>query len=248
MPKFMPKPSFFNWSGGKDSAMALHKMLQDPQFNIEALLTNVNSDTDRISMHGVRRSLLQKQAESIQIPLHTIELNSSPSLKEYEAVVDEKLLGLKKEGLDTAVFGDIFLEDLRSYRENHFSKSDIETIFPLWGHNTKELMRAFIEEGFKAVVVCVKSELLDESFVGRELDDDFIESLPDNVDPCGENGEFHTFVYDGPIFTKAIPFEKGEVVFKSYKAPQQQDDECKLSNETDEQKMGFWFLDLLDTP
>src|SRR4051794_8584754 len=158
--------SYFNWSGGKDSALALHYAIQN-NINIQKLLTNVNAVHNRISMHGVRRSLLETQAKAIGLPLDTIELPEQPSMTDYENAVVEKLNALKEEGFANAVFGDIFLEDLKQYRENQLATIGFKAIFPLWKRNTVELMHQFLDLGFKTIVVCTKAEVLDESFVGR---------------------------------------------------------------------------------
>ncbi len=227
--------TYFNWSTGKDSALALYFLQQSNNFKIDLLLTSVNSHFDRVSMHGLRRSLLEAQAESIGIPLKTIELPEQPSMEDYEKIMTRQLSLLIKNGYNTTVFGDIFLEDLKIYRENQLKPLGIKAHFPLWKRNTKELLLEFIALGFKAIVVTVKSELLDQSFVGRILDEQFIEDLPYNVDPCGENGEFHTFCFDGPIFKNPVSFTKGETIYKEYKNP----------DKSENNKLGFWYLDLI---
>jgi len=235
--------SYFNWSGGKDSALALHYAIQN-SINVQKLLTNVNAVHDRISMHGVRRSLLEAQAEAIGLPLDTIELPEQPSMTDYENAVVEKLTALKGEGFTNAVFGDIFLEDLKQYREAQLTTIGFKAIFPLWKRNTTELMHEFIDLGFKTIVVCTKAEVLDESFAGRVIDKDFLKDIPAHVDPCGENGEFHTFVYDGPIFQKPVEFTIGEKVYREYVAPKNDKDQC-FSRQPKIDNMGFWFCDLV---
>lgn len=232
-----------NWSGGKDSALALYKAMHDDSLTIDRLLTNVNSVYERISMHGVRRSLLQLQAEAIDLQLDTIELPEEPTMSEYENAVLTKITELKNEGYDRSVFGDIFLEDLKIYREQQLSKVGIECIFPLWKKDTKDLLREFLELGFRTIVVCVNKQFLDKSFCGRIIDKNFINDLPPTVDVCGENGEFHTFVFDGPLFKQPINFVKGEITYRKYKAPKKQSDNCfKPSDGND---YGFYFCDLL---
>ena len=189
-------------------------------------------------MHGVRRKLLEQQVKSIGLPLKTIELPQEPGMEEYNLKMKEAVRKLKKEGFTAAAFGDIFLEDLRAYRIKQLEQSGIQTYFPIWQRDTKSLIGEFIDSGFKAVVVCIKSDLLDASFAGREIDEGFLKDLPSNVDACGENGEFHTFCYDGPIFSKPIEFTLGEKTYREYKAPK---DEVHQK----EQTMGFWFCDLL---
>jgi len=241
--KFDMHKAYFNWSGGKDSALALYYALQS-NLNIQTLLTNVNAVHNRVSMHGVRRSLLEAQASAIGLPLCTIELPEQPLMSDYEQAVIQKLTALKEANFDSAVFGDIFLEDLKQYREKQLATVGFKAIFPLWKRNTTELMHEFIDLGFKTVVVCIKAEVLDESFAGRVIDKDFLKDLPAQVDPCGENGEFHTFVYDGPIFKKSVAFTVGEKVFREYIAPKDNKDQC-FSPQPQPANMGFWFCDLL---
>lgn len=236
-----PKKTVFNWSGGKDSAIALHQLLQNSEYSVERLLTSVNSAHDRITMHGVRRDLLELQAERIGIPLTILSLPEQPDMEEYNRLMSEKMNSLKKEGFTHSVYGDIFLEDLREYRIKQMENLGFEAVFPIWQNDTTELIHQFIDDGFKAITVCIKSDLLDKSFIGRVIDQDFVNDLPKNVDPCGENGEFHTFVYDAPFYSSPVPFQKGEIVYREYDAPKSDDGHSK---ETDPSKMGFWFCDL----
>jgi uncharacterized protein (TIGR00290 family) len=210
--------AFLNWSGGKDSAYCLYKALQQ-NINIQALVTSMNKSTNRVSMHGVRKSLLEKQAASIQLPLHTIELTEQPGMEEYEKAISQSNQILKEKGFTHAVSGDLFLEDLKIYRERLYEKDQFECLFPLWKTDTRQLLEEFISVGFKAVIICVNSSMLDQKFCGRIIDHNFINDLPSHVDPCGENGEYHSFVFDGPIFTKPVLFELGEIVYKEYKGP-----------------------------
>jgi uncharacterized protein (TIGR00290 family) len=233
--------AYFNWSGGKDSALALWKILQEKKFSVEYLLTSINSFHNRISMHGVRRELLEAQTAALNIPLTTIELPEQPSMKEYEAAMIQKLHWLRAQEITHSIFGDIFLEDLKKYREEKLATAGIECIFPIWKKDTRELMKEFIAAGFKAIVVCINEKFLEKSFCGRIIDKDFCDDLPVNVDVCGENGEFHTFVYDGPIFDKAIAFKKSEIVYKEYLAPKDTNDNALTS----EKNYGFYFSDLL---
>jgi uncharacterized protein (TIGR00290 family) len=223
--------TYFNWSTGKDSALALHYLLQNQHYSVEYLLTSVNSHHDRVSMHGVRTELLNQQVNAIGIPNGVIELPESPTNEDYEKIVSQKVKQLKAEKYSHAAFGDIFLEDLRSYREKQLQPLDIQTVFPLWKRSTEELLTEFIDLGFKSIVVCVNASQLDKSFAGRIIDKDFIRDLPKDVDPCGENGEFHTFCFDGPIFKNPVQFSIGETVYREY--------------EHEELKNGFWFCDLL---
>ena len=208
--------AFFNWSGGKDSALALYRALQDPQLNISALLTTVNAQTRRISMHGVRDELLKTQAQAIGLPLRMVELSAQATMHEYDSLMQQQLKAFKAEGISTSVFGDIFLEDLKTYRENKLQEEGMKAHFPLWQHHSPTLVREFLSLGFRTIVVAVDGRKLDASFVGRELNESFLNDLPANVDPCGENGEFHTFVFEGPLFKEPIAFEKKEVVAKTY--------------------------------
>jgi len=229
--------AYFNWSGGKDSALALLKTLRDGKLKVEYLLTSINRFHDRISMHGVRRELLEVQAGSLGIPLTTIELPEEPTMPEYEKEMMKKVNWLKEQGITKSIFGDIFLEDLKKYREEKLAAAGIECIFPIWKKDTHDLMQEFIHEGFKAIVVCVNEKFLDKSFCGRMIDESFCKDLPANVDVCGENGEFHTFVYDGPVFNYPIDFTKGETVYKEYKAP--------VTINSKKENYGFYFCDLL---
>jgi uncharacterized protein (TIGR00290 family) len=204
----------FTWSGGKDSAMALYELRQSNHYEIVALLTSVTEDYGRISMHGVRRILLEQQAKSLGLPLEELYLTRNSSNEEYEAKLKEKLLQYKSQGVSSVVFGDIFLEDLRKYREDNLAQVGMKGIFPIWKRDTAELARTFIGLGFKAVVTCVDSNVLDGKFAGRYFDSRFLSELPPRVDPCGENGEFHSFVYDGPPFQERIRFRRGKVVLR----------------------------------
>jgi uncharacterized protein (TIGR00290 family) len=235
--------AYMNWSGGKDSALCLHKAIESKKFDITQLLTSVNKVHDRISMHGVRRALLDAQAESIGIPLQTIELPEQPGMEEYEQHMMLKINDLKQMGCTHAVFGDIFLEDLKLYREKKLKEANIECAFPLWKIDTTELIKEFIELGFKSIIVCVNEKYLDKSFCGRMIDDSFINDLPANVDVCGENGEFHSFVFYGPIFKKPVEFIKGEIVRRLYEAPKNTDNSCFTT--PDPSQYGFYFCDLL---
>lgn len=236
--------AIFNWSGGKDSALALYHVLKEEKFDISELITTVNSKYKRISMHGVRNELLSAQALSLGIPLKEILVPEQPSMEDYDTIMKAQLTHIKKEKVTHSIFGDIFLEDLRTYRENKLKEVGLKAVFPLWNRATIDVVHEFIDLGFKTIVVCVKSELLGKEFVGRVLDRDFLNDLPENVDPCGENGEFHTFVFDGPIFEKPIAFEIGEKVFKEYKAPKDKEEACFSAN-VEKKVAGFYFCDLI---
>jgi uncharacterized protein (TIGR00290 family) len=209
-----PEPILFCWSGGKDSAMALHALLSQNDVRIAALLTTVTEGYDRISMHGVRRELLQRQAESIGLPLHEVVIPPQCVNLVYEARMEEALRRHYSQGVRQVAFGDIFLEDLRAYRENNLARVQMTALFPIWKRDTRELAAHFIASGFRAFAVCIDPAKLDPAFAGRELDASFFPDLPAGVDPCGENGEFHSFVFDGPIFQTRIPVRKGEVVHR----------------------------------
>ena len=204
------------WSGGKDCTLALREIELGGQYAPAALLTTVTSGYERISMHGVRRSLLQAQAESLGIQLCEVEISPRADNQEYERKMDEALAGLRAAtpDIDGVVFGDLFLEDIRAYREKMLARTGLRGIFPLWQRDTRQLAAELTALGFRAVVVCVDSTMLDSSFAGREYDAAFVRDLPAGVDPCGENGEFHTFVYDGPLFARPVAHERGEVVVR----------------------------------
>ncbi len=207
-----PEPILFCWSGGKDSAMALHIILQRDDVQVTALLTTVTEGYERISMHGVRRELLERQAQSIGLPLHEVRIPPQCVNPIYEARMEEALRVHYAQGVRKVAFGDIFLEDLRVYREKNLARIGMTALFPIWKRDTRELIRLFHAQRFRAIAVCVDPKVLDRRFAGRELDESFFPDLPPGVDPCGENGEFHTFVFDGPIFRSPIPVRTGDVV------------------------------------
>jgi uncharacterized protein (TIGR00290 family) len=207
-----PEPILFCWSGGKDSAMALLTLLQQKQVRVVSLLTTVTETYDRIAMHGVRRELLKRQAESLGLPLHEVFIPAQCVNSIYEARMEEALRLFYNQGVHQVAFGDIFLEDLRAYREKNLARIGMTALFPIWKRDTHELIRHFHEQRFRAIAACIDSKVLDPSFAGRELDESFFRDLPPRADPCGENGEFHTFVFDGPIFQSPIPIRTGEIV------------------------------------
>ena len=235
----MKSKAIFNWSSGKDSALSLYKTLKDDQFEITTLLTSINKEFQRISMHGVHVSLLEKQAESLGLNLIKMEIPKEPTMEEYREIMSKTMNDIKSSGVTHSIFGDIFLEDLRLYREDQLQSVGIKAVFPLWKQNTTDLIQEFLDLGFKTIVTCVNETYLDKSFAGRIIDKNFIEDLPKNVDPCGENGEFHTFTFDGPIFKNKIEFEIGETVKKTY--PKPKSDESENDGE-----YVFWFCDLIE--
>ena len=211
-----------SWSGGKDSCMALHEM-QKSDHHIAALLTTVTGDYDRISMHGVRRALLERQAEALGLPLHPVVITKDASNEQYEQKMIEACCSYRQSGIDTVAFGDLFLADIRAYRDQFLARHNLKGIYPVWLRDTGEFIREFVALGFKAVVTCVDGQLLDSSFAGTFIDEKFLAALPAHVDPCGENGEFHTFVFDGPNFKAPVKVSLGDKV----------------------QRDRFWFRDLL---
>ncbi len=234
----MKPKALFNWSSGKDSALALYKTLQEDHYEVTTLLTSINHEFQRISMHGVHVSLLEQQASALGIPLVKMELPQEPSMEEYQAIMNKTMGEIQTLGVTHSIFGDIFLEDLRKYREEQLNKIGIQAVFPLWKRNTSDLINEFLSLGFKTIVTCVNGTYLDKSFAGRIIDQQFLDELPDTVDPCGENGEFHTFTFDGPIFTNPVQFEIGETVKKTYPKP-------KTDTGEEDGKYLFWFCDLI---
>jgi uncharacterized protein (TIGR00290 family) len=203
--------------------MALRELRRDPLREVVALLTTVTEGYDRISMHGVRRVLLERQAAALGLPLEVVTIPPQCVNTEYESRMEAMLLSWKKRGIAEVAFGDIFLEDLREYREKNLARVGMKTLFPLWKRPTLKLAREFVALGFRAVTVCVDPKILYASFVGCEIDHAFLAALPTAADPCGENGEFHSFVYDGPGFSTRVKFSIGEKVLRD----------------------GYWFCDLL---
>ena len=210
----MPEKVLFSWSGGKDSALALREILTSGEFEIAALLTTVTADYDRISMHGVRRILLERQADSLGFPLEIVSISKNSSNEEYEANMRHVLTKHLATGVSSVAIGDVFLEDVRQYRENNLAQIGMKGIFPLWRRDTHELIHTFIDLGFAAIITCVDSQALSKDYAGRALDRQFVDALPPSVDPCGENGEYHSFVCDGPIFREPIRHTVGEVVLR----------------------------------
>jgi uncharacterized protein (TIGR00290 family) len=217
-----PTPVLFCWSGGKDSALALHALQQRADVRVIGLLTTVTDEYDRISMHGVRATLLEAQARATGVPLRVARIPRDCPNDRYEAVTRDAFAAYAAEGGEHVAFGDLFLADVRAYRERLLAPLPLAPTFPLWGEDTRALAYRFIELGFRAVLVCVDPRQIDPAFCGREYDESLLAELPTTADPCGENGEFHTFVYDGPIFHEPVAIRRGEIVERS----------------------GFWFCDL----
>lgn len=212
-----PDPSnrlLLAWSSGKDSALALHALRQAGAREVVGLLTTLSEDYERVSMHGVREALLDRQAESLGLPLTKVWISRDSSLEEYGRRMGAALERHCARGLSGVAFGDIYLEELKRDRQAKLAQLGLRGEFPLWQRNTAELSRAFIDLGFKAVITCVDTEALDESFTGRAFDEEFLRDLPRGVDPCGEDGEFHSFVYDGPVFDHPVAHEIGPVVLR----------------------------------
>ena len=206
------KKSLLSWSSGKDSAWALHMLRQRSDLEIAGLVTTVNQLYQRIAIHAVRLELLQRQAEAVGLPLHIIDLPSPCSNFQYEAAMENFIAEVKRQGIECVAFGDLLLEDIKEYREAKLSGTGISPLFPIWLTPTDQLAREMISNGLRAVVTCIDPRQLPESFAGREFNEKFLIDLPANVDPCGERGEFHTFAFDGPMFSKPVPIELGEIV------------------------------------
>lgn len=235
----LEKCAFFNWSGGKDSMLAYHYAFIKNELDIGCFVTSISTEFDRVSMHGLRASLLRKQVACLNQSLYEIRMPTMPDMEIYSEVMNQHLQFLKNEGYDYSCYGDIFLEDLRQYREQQLASHNISGIFPIWKRNTKSLISEFIDLGYKTIVVCAKEEL--SEFCGRVIDHDFIKDLPAAIDPCGEHGEFHTFVFDGPLFSSPVKFSVGEKVIREFPAPKSEQgvgDSVKA--------LGFCYLDLID--
>ncbi|MBL7922369.1 MAG: diphthine--ammonia ligase [Bacteroidia bacterium] len=234
----LPK-AIFCWSGGKDSAYCLHKVLSEKLFDVKYLLTTVNDEFKRVSMHGTREELLDRQTHSIGIPSLKVRVKEGTN-NEYEQQMEAVLLKAKSEGIEHVIFGDIFLEDLRAYREANLAKVNMKAVFPLWKKDTNELIDDFIRLKFRTVICCVNDGYLGEEWVGREIDVAFKKELPKNVDACGENGEYHTFCFAGPIFKKEIKIKTAEKIYRPLEIKLSED--CNATTEV--VTKGFWFVDL----
>ena len=220
----MVQKVILSWSGGKDSAIAFIELSRDPRYKIGSLLTTVTAGYDRVSMHGIRVSLLEEQANSLGLPLIKVTIPQGSSNEQYESAMRKILTRAQADGVTAVAFGDLFLEDIRRYREEKLTQVGMKAVFPIWKRDTRELANSFLKAGFKAFLVCVDSKFLNRSFAGRAFDESLLADLPHDVDPCGENGEFHTFVHAGPIFNRPILVSLGEIVLRENR---------------------FWYCDLL---
>ena len=229
----MRKKVSISWSGGKDSAFALYKVLQGKELEVVSIHTSLNEELKRVGMHGTPEALVDAQTAAAGIPLEKIFIPADSSNDSYEKAMLEYYRKLKDCGVEAVIFGDIFLVDLRHYREQLLAKAELEGIFPLWQQDTRQLIQDFIKSGFKTAVCAADAKFFGKETAGKIIDQDFIESLPQGVDPCGERGEFHTFVFEGPVFQKPVPYQTGEAIYKSYSL-----------GGTSSESLGFWFADL----
>jgi uncharacterized protein (TIGR00290 family) len=210
------KHILLSWSSGKDSAWALHLLRQQTEYEIAGLLTTFNQAADRVAMHGVRRSLVEKQAAAARLPLWYVPLPWPCSNEEYESLMAQTCTKAVAEGIQGIAFGDLFLEDVRAYRIRQLAGTGLDPIFPIWGIPTDALARDMISSGLKAILTCIDTRKLDRSFAGHDFDERLLSHLPAEIDPCGENGEFHSFVYAGPMFDSEIAVSRGEVVVRDH--------------------------------
>lgn len=236
--------SIFHWSGGKDATLALHKTLKENANWKGKLLTTINAQRARVTMHGVRTEVLAQQANLLGFDLTYLPLSEDIGMEEYADLLCDKLAQLQAEGFDHHIYGDINLADLREFRDSLLGQLEMEASYPLWMQDTTKLANEFIDLGYEAIVVAVNGKVLGESFAGRKFDKQFLADLPEGVDPCGENGEFHTLVINGPIFSAPLPVDLGEVTYQTY-TPKQEDDDCFCEDEPQQDwDYGFWFCDI----
>lgn len=228
-----------SWSGGKDSAFALFKIRQDPAVEIVNLHTLINTDSSRVGLHGVHENLIRLQAEAMGLPLAVLYLQTSESNDAYEKLLKGYYQKMSDEGITHVLYGDIFLEDLKEYRLRVLADSGLHPVFPLWKMDSLQLVREFVAAGFKTVLCATNPLCYEKGLLGKTIDRDFPDRLPDGTDPCGENGEFHTFVYDGPLFRKQIPVTLGETSERTYTTPVQDD-----SGKVTVHQSSFYFQDL----
>lgn len=208
----MGRKTLISWSSGKDSAWALHVLRQNPDIDIVGLFSTVNKVFDRVTMHGVRRELLKHQAKSAELPLDVIEIPYPCNNDEYVAIMKDFILMAKEKGVECFAFGDLFLEHVRKYRENLLQGTGITPLFPIWGISTTALSQQMVSNGLKAVITCINADQFSQEYAGREYNKSFLEDIPDSIDPCGENGEFHSFAFDGPMFQYPIKVIAGETI------------------------------------
>jgi uncharacterized protein (TIGR00290 family) len=208
----MAKRTLLSWSTGKDSAYALYRLRRTPGIRVEGLFTTVNRTHGRVAMHAVSEALLDLQARAVDLPLRKLEIPYPCSNETYETVMGTFVHEAKSEGIESMAFGDVFLEDVRRYREEKLKSTGITPLFPLWGLETNHMARALLDAGFKMIITCVDPRHVPKEFAGRPFNESFLKNLPVHVDPCGENGEFHTFVYDGPIFSNPLDVRAGHIV------------------------------------
>lgn len=234
--------TFLHWSSGKDSALSLYYLQKEQP--ITKLLTTVNATTNHVSMHGISSDLLLAQEESLGISIQQVQLEPDLSLKSYNKQMEKVYRSLLDEGYDTAAFGDILLEDLKAYREKELERIGMKHSFPLWGQNTKSVMQDFISLGFKAVVVAVQANKLAKEWIGRLVDENFLKDLPSDVDWSGENGEYHTFVFDGPNFKKPIDYKINGVVRRSFDKNKEAKDNCFNEEQEPTWASEFYYADL----
>jgi len=244
----MKEKLVFCWSGGKDSALALHRLQVEGRYEVVSLLTTCNEHFQRVSMHGVRVELLELQAQAIGLPLVKMFVSQRGSNEEYTGKMKGHLLDYKARGITCFAFGDIFLEDLKRWREENLAQLGLRGVFPIWKEDSRSLIREFISLGFGSIICCVNDAYLDETALGRNIDADFIQSLPAGVDPCGENGEFHSFAFAGPIFKQPLGLQVGEKVYRPLEEtnPGATSMVCPLPGARPTK--GFWFCDLLPAP
>ena len=243
----MKEKVVFCWSGGKDSALALNRVLRDNRYEVGSLLTTCNEHFQRVSTHGVRLELLDRQAASIGLPLEKVFVSQRSSNEEYQQKMSACLLAHKARGVTGCAFADIFLEGLKRWREENLARVGMRGIFPIWKVDSRELIREFFALGFGTVICCVNDAYLDETAVGRNIDEEFIRSLPPNVDPCGENGEFHSFAFSGPVFRQPVKCKVGEKVYRPVEVTHPADSNSAYACPTSGPRAtkGFWFCDLL---
>lgn len=233
---------FLHWSSGKDSALTLYYLQKEQP--VTKLLTTINAGTNHVSMHGISSDLLLAQQKSLGIPIQQVRLHPDLSLKSYNVQMEKVYRSLWNEGYDTAAFGDILLEDLKEYRQKELDRIGMKYIFPLWGKDTKAVMREFISLGFKAVVVAVQANKLSKNWIGRLIDEDFLKDLPSDVDWSGENGEYHTFVFDGPNFQTPIAYKINKVMERRYDENVEADDNCFKEEQQPTWASKFFYAEL----